>query len=54
MVDNLKAILATLMGLNFAGIKFRGSSNPRNLDISQGFNFADEDGSQIIFWGRKE
>ena len=52
----------------FKGIKFRSSSNPRNLDISLGFNFADnlktnffaglnfadEEGSQIIFFGRKE
>ena len=32
----------TLMGLNFAGIKFRGWANPRNLKILRGFNFADE------------
>ena len=29
------------MGLNFAGIKFRGWSLPRNSNISRGFNFAD-------------
>ena len=31
----------TLMGLNFAGIKFRGWRLPRNSNISRGFNFAD-------------
>ena len=30
------------MGLNFAGIKCRGSVHPRNLNISRGFNFAEE------------
>ena len=28
------------MGLNFAGIKFRGLPHPRNLEISRRFNFA--------------
>ena len=32
---------STLMGLNFAGIKFRGWRLPRNSNISRGFNFAD-------------
>ena len=65
---NFRMDKGTLRGLNFAGIKIRGSSNPRSLDISLGFNFADnlktiffaglnfadEEGSQIIFFARKE
>ena len=30
----------TLMGLIFAGIKFRGSAHPRNFKISRGLVFA--------------
>ena len=30
----------TLMGLSFAGVKFRGSSHSGNLEISRGFRFS--------------
>ena len=34
-------VQCTLLGLNFAGIKFCGWPYPRNLNISRGFNFVD-------------